>query len=273
MSLVARLVGLILFSFSFVLHADNLSVEQVQKFIGLSGLGKSIESMPEQFRQQARLQALLDEDKLTAELVQSAIENALNETSGYAIAETYLLERSDADQLNETIAFMESNVGGRIVAAENAAQNPDAQTAMQAYAMELAQTPPSDKRQQLIRDFLVVTDAENAAIDMLKTMMFVTADFMSEYKPEAGEVLQSSLETEWQKMEPMVRAQMGQYMQIASYYSYKDITDADLEQYITFLGSDAGKVYSEASLDIYQAYVNEIVRKMLANVIEASEQS
>ena len=79
------------------------------------------------------------------------------------------------------------------------------------------------------------------------------------------------MEDEWEKMEHMLRAQMSQYVILASYYVYKDLNDQHLSQYIDFLESADGQVYSEASIEIFQRYVNSLIKAMLANIIEEAK--
>ena len=75
------------------------------------------------------------------------------------------------------------------------------------------------------------------------------------------------MEAEWENMEPMLRAQMAQYVVLASYYVYKDLNDQQLGQYVDFLESEDGQVYSEASIEIFQRYVNRLVEAMLENIL------
>ena len=105
MKIIKQLILLtFLFQFSLV-NAAELSVEQVQKFISISGLAATIETMPDQFQQQINLQALTQNDKLSVEKVRQAMDAALASTNGYQIAESYLLKRPDAQSLINTIQF------------------------------------------------------------------------------------------------------------------------------------------------------------------------
>ncbi|MDX1453244.1 MAG: hypothetical protein R3183_11855 [Oleiphilaceae bacterium] len=273
MRLIARLSGLLLIAFALNTYAAAPSVEQVQKFIDVSGLGSSIESMPDQFRQQMQLQQLLEEDKLSMEVVQSAIEQALNDVNGYAIAESYLLQSSDAAKIETTIAFLESDTGRRIVAAEKAAQSPNYQAELQAYATQLAQNQPSPERQQLVNEFMAVTNAVEVVVNTIKVMMYAAVDFFEAYEPEKEAQAKSAIDAEWQKIAPIMKEQMRQYVLLSSYYTYRELSDSEFKAYNEFLASDAGKAYFEVSMGIYEKYVSDIMRGMAANIIAQSEQS
>ena len=128
LKLVSALI--IIFQVSIV-SAAELSVEQVQKFISISGLATTIDTMPDQFQQQINLQALTQNDKVSVEKVRQAMEAALASTNGYQIAESYLLARPDSQNLINTIQFLESSLGQQVVAAEASANEPEFPVAMQ----------------------------------------------------------------------------------------------------------------------------------------------
>jgi len=250
-----------------IVNAEELSVGQVQKFISISGLAASIDTMPEQFQQQINLQALTQDDKLSIEKARQAITSALAATNGYQIAESYLLSRTDAKNLINTIAFLESPLGQQIVAAEAEANAPEFPVAIQSYSLELANTPPTSERAKLVKELNKTLKSEDTVVDMLKTMTLVTADFFEGMEPDAAGEVRAAMESEWSNVEPMIRAQMSQYVVLASYYLYKDINDQQLSQYISFLKSQDGQVYSEATIEIFQRYVNQLVNAMLKNII------
>jgi len=126
-----------------MVSAAELSVEQVKKFISISGLAATINTMPDQFQQQINLQALTQDDKVSVEKVRQAMEAALASTNGYQIAESYLLARSDSQNLINTIQFLESSLGQQVVAAEASANEPEFSIAMQGYTIEIPNNTPS----------------------------------------------------------------------------------------------------------------------------------
>ena len=254
-------------------NASTLTVEQVQKFISISGLASAIDSMPSQFRQQFNLQALVREDKISTEKASKAMEEALAQTNGYQIAESYLLSRSDAASLVNAITFLESNLGRTIVAAEALANEPEFQLEFQSYALEMSKNPPSDERAQLIRELNASLNSEDVIVEMVKTMMFVAVDFFKEFDPEVSESMESELEAEWQKVEPMLRGQMSQYIVLASHYVYKNLTNKQMNQYMDFLNSKDGQIYWEASMGIFQVYINDLVKNMLTSIVEEVKSS
>ena len=64
-----------------------------------------------------------------------------------------------------------------MVAAEASANAPDFPVAMQSYALEISTTPPSEQRTQRIQQLNEALNSEDTIIDMLKTMMLISADF------------------------------------------------------------------------------------------------
>ena len=102
--------------------------------------------------------------------------------------------------------------------------------------------------------------------NIVKGMMYTTADIMTKIKPEAASLMKAEVEAQWQKMEPILSAQMTQYLVVAYHYTYRNISDQELTDYNQFLLSPDGQVYWSVSIEIVNRYLKtfseNLVRKL-----------
>jgi len=250
-------------------QAENLSIEQAQNFLHLSGLQQSIDSMPQQFEQQVNLQRLLSEDIVEHEKAGTLINEAVAGIDGQGLAINYLTTNPKAGGLSQAITFLESDLGKTIVVAESKANDPEFQVAMQAYAHEMAtNNSTSAKRLELIQQLIQSLHVEEVMLNMVKGMMFSTLDIFKAVKPEAAGFMETEFDKEWQNIETVLKAQLSQYMVLSMHYTYRDISDQDLSEYMVFLQSKNGQVYWGASIEIFNLYLGEFIKNFTNLIIK-----
>lgn len=264
---IRALFAFVLLSLSAQVLAGKLSADQAQKFIHVSGLGATIDSMPEMMQQQFNLQALIETDSASVEAVGSAISHSLSTVNGRQIAEEYLYSRADSASLENTIAWLDTPFGQKIVQAENRANDPAFQGEMQSYMVSLSQNMPAQSRRDLIARLADSTKALDAVMRLTKSMMIGVTDVFDEVRPEFATEFRNAMEQEWENMEPMLREQMRTYIVYSAYYTYQDLSDAELLTYIDFLESKDGQVYWQSSIDIFELYFKEVVQTMTKEIV------
>ncbi len=259
---------LVIFNLS-VAQAENLSVEQAQKFLHISGLQQGIDMLPQQFEQQINLQRLLTEDIVEHEKIGSLMNEAIAEIDGQGLALNYLTTNSKAGGLSHAISFLETDLGKAIVVAESQANEPVFQAEMQKYAHEMAtNNSTSTERLELVQKLIRSLHVEDVMMNMVKGMMFSTLDIFKAVKPEAADFMEAELEKQWQSMEGVLKAQFSEYLSLSTHYIYKDISDQNLSEYIAFLNSKNGQVYWTSSMDIFNLYLNEFTKNFVNLIIK-----
>jgi len=243
-------------SFSF---AAELSAEQARKFLKDSGLSELIDSLPEALEQQLNLPRLMAANAIQQETAKQAVNVVLNQVDGQKLALSYLTSTQIAQGLSGALDFLASPVGQRISAEERAAGTPDAQLEMQAYAMQMATTPPADARITLIQDLTVALNADQVILKLMKGTFYSVLDVTQSLNSELAKGLKVEMDKEWSKMEPVLSEQFSQFMVMGVHYSYRNISDEDLKSYIQFLNTPSGKAYWHTGIDIIDIYLKRFV--------------
>lgn len=249
-------------------QAEGLSPGQAQKFIEISGLGALFDSLPEQVEQQINLDTLVNASSFTSEKAAAGMREATANINVRELAEQYLINTGDGEGLAKTIRFLESNLGRLVVQQEMKAAEPDFEANMAAYAQSLAQTPPPAERVALVQGLSQALHVEESMTEMMRSVLFSVIDALEIHNPEAAKIARDELEQQWAMMAPMLAGQLANYATLSSYYTYKDLSDDELRQYIDFLSSDDGQIYWKASIEITTLYIDQLMRE-LVRVLES----
>jgi hypothetical protein len=258
----ALILTLMCLSFS-AYSAKGLSEQEAQTFLYDSGLDTLIESLGPAMEQQLNLQRLTKTNQLAFDQAEAAIQQAIASIQGTDLAMLYLTTDADTKNLKQAMAFLASPLGRRIAAEERAASGPDSQLEMQAYAMEMSKTPPSEQRIQLVQSLADALNADQVILNLMKGVFYTLVDVTEGLTPEASSALKADLDAEWQQMEPMLTAQFRQFMVMGTHYSYRNLNDADLQRYIDFLNTESGQAYWMAGLKIIDIYLQAFARELV----------
>ncbi|MBA1201585.1 DUF2059 domain-containing protein [Pseudomonas capeferrum] len=146
------------------------------------------------------------------------------------------------------LSFFQSPVGRKVVAAELLATRKD-QLAKNAQGLPKIQA--SDNRLLVIGHLAQALPAREAGAEVSLAIAGVAADSLSSMIPGlfGGGQAQGMLEGQRQRL----MQQIGDDLSNTLLYVYRDLSDAELEEFATFAESSDGKVYYEAALAAIRA--------------------
>jgi len=258
MKVLLSLISL-LFLPSTCLFASELNAENAQKFLHDSGLSELIDALPQTLEQQLNLPRLMAVNTIPRDSAQQAVDVALSQVGGQQLALSYLTSKPVAQALSGAVDFLASPLGQRIVAEERAAATPDAQLEMQAYAMQMASTPPANARISLIQDLMLAQNADQVILKLMQGTFYSVLDITQSLNPDLAKGLKIEMDKAWSKMKPVLSEQFSEFMLMGVQYSYRHISDEDLKTYIQFLNTPSGKAYWHTGLDIIDLYLKRFV--------------
>jgi hypothetical protein len=151
----------------------------------------------------------------------------------------------DADTVKRTEAFLASDLGRRMVAADVALATLDEDTINKVMDGKLS-APSTPQREALISKLEVATHSSESNVQIFLSMGTAVAQgaaIGSGMDPgPVGERARKSGEASRVELEQSMRQPMRRYMA----YDYRDLSDADLKQLLAFLQSPAGRRYVAA---------------------------
>ena len=161
--------------------------------------------------------------------------------------------------MREALGWLESDVGRRVTAAEEDAATSASEASMTRYLDGLKKRPPSQQRVKLIGDVMGVANVVESSAGTLEALTLGIAvgfDAMQPREKQAGAaVLHSRLRDS--NLRGQLLANLGAALPALMLFTYRDVSDADLSAYVTFMQSSAGAQYTRVGL---QAIEDALVR-------------
>ncbi|QLF93510.1 DUF2059 domain-containing protein [Pseudomonas sp. ABC1] len=156
--------------------------------------------------------------------------------------------RQNLPDAQPALAFFESELGRKIVQAEVLATRRDQ---LNRHANGLPRMEAGSNRQLLIRHLAQAIPASQGAAEVSLALAGVAADSLSQMMPGllGGGQTQGLLESQRQRLTQQVEADIDNTL----LYVYRELSDAELQEYVDFAQSEAGKAYYQATLQALRA--------------------
>lgn len=178
---------------------------------------------------------------------------------------TRLSANLSARQIDDTLAWLDGDLGRRITTMENETSDPGSYASIQAYGRDLQQRPPSKQRSALIRDLDRATGSSDLAASILEGTALATALGVNASNPASQQLQGEALRKQVKAGLAQTRKEMDQMVMISLFYTYRTLSDQELESYLKFLSSPSGAAYCKsANAAMNDAILDAIGRFMVA---------
>jgi len=240
---------------------DNAAdMQLVQMLMRKSGLDKQLEQIPAAVQagiDQAQQQKGLSSDDMAALKRLSALAfdaKALNDA-----VRTHVQANLSGKDIEAALVWLGSPLGERITGLEEAASTPPAVAEMQSMAGRLA----GDKaRVEKMKKLDVAVQATESNVRMVLNMQVVitvamTVSMEPDQQPSVDDILH-----EVNKNSALLRSMLEQQILLSFLYAYRSLTDAELDRYIAFAESAAGKKYQMVTIEAVSGAMADAGRKL-----------
>jgi len=204
-----------------------------------SGMDVQIDLIPAQvkmgIRDSARQGAPMDV------VIQDKLIGSLDTQSLNRDVQDYLVEEMSADELQQVLAWLESPLGKRVVAMEISASQPDSMMKMfEVFKTERTRPGRLDRIHRLDE---AVLSKERTKDLMINIQVFFGMAMVA----ERGTTQHASYGTTRYNMERAMVPMWGELEQVVTMmylFTYQGLSDAELDQYLKFTESAAGRKYN-----------------------------
>jgi hypothetical protein len=244
---------IILLALPIIGYAQNPNNDIVYELYVKSGMEKQITQLPLIIQANFEQSALQDEHmrKMPKNVLLTISELAKGAFAPDGMKEIILqelrpnLSTSDIKQIFE---WLDSSLGKRCTQLEEAASTPEGYSEMQKYAAGLQNSPPTPERLNYLRKFDAATKLTESAVDLsINTQIAVALAIVSTLPKERQRSL-DDISREVEKMRAATEAAVRSHILVSLIYTYKSLTDAEIQQYTGFAASPAGTRYNSAEL-------------------------
>lgn len=167
-----------------------------------------------------------------------------------------LSEDLDTSQLETVQSWYQSDLGQRLAAAEADATAPDAWEAIRAAAPSLRDRFNGTPREALFERYDRATAATSTAVETSMAVQLELAESLASLsKKDSAESVRAQIE----ENRPAIERQVKEQAYLVFLSMYEPFSEEDLEAYLGFLESDAGKAYTASAGDaIHEAIMGPV---------------
>lgn len=263
------LLGLTLFTGTSALaQTDTVTAEALMRE---SGLWKQLGSMEQQTRsgiQSAFTQGLPSVSQAEVDRVADIAQEAFAASRLQAAARSVIAKQTMPSHVPKLLAWYRSPTGASLAKLEEeAASREQDAAAMREDSALLASLPA--KRQALLRQIAEVTRSGEALTTIMINMTVAIQIGVASAMPNGPALGPDDLRKSLEQQRPQMMAAMDK-LAIASYArTYQSTPDADLEKYIAFLRSRAGKHFMEVGVRAIDSALVDAATELGRNILTA----
>jgi len=272
---VTTIVAAIIMTLSFTAHTFAGTHENlVRTYIKLSGFNDLISSFPDQLSSISAQRLLTSERPDLERKITTIMKESFDVKRAQESLFTFLLQNTQIDFLEKEVQWGETPLAKKIQAEETAASRPEAQAGLLRYMADLQENPPSEARIAIIHEFEKTTGLSDLSTQIIIEMMRGMIESANLALPEDKRQTQDQVEEEIEKIRPTLRDAMRENMILTSLYTYRNISDGELTQYIEFYKSDTGKteidISGKALAHVLKQWIVIVGEKITALAIDNS---
>ena len=161
--------------------------------------------------------------------------------------EANLAHEMRQESLEAVMPWYDSVTGHRISALQLRSNTPEAVTALKAYGAVLVKKPPSAARIKLVRDLDQAIKATDLLVDITVNVTAGVLAGIAVVQKNDGRAQVAQMRAQLAQLRKKVRPEIEQSLYVNFLYTFREATDAQLQEYVKFLGTPAGHLLSNAS--------------------------
>ena len=187
----------------------------------------------------------------------------------YALVRDEVRRRLDRAKLEATVAWLRSPVGRKITALEIAASETGAEQKVGAYAASLRTNPPLGRRLELVQRLEWVSGSTDVSLDILAAITRSTAKATSAVSPPDRRLRPGQIERQVEEVKARASDAIAREGLVTMLFTYRSLEDEEIEQYVRFEASDAGRWYNAAMRKAVAAAIGRVVERMTLELVRA----
>lgn len=228
----------------------------IEKVLELSNIKKQVEYMPLRVSEEYSQHKL----RIRPEMYEAGSKimlAAYNEKSLYYSITDYFSKNFNRAYLLEIKDFLESPLCRKIIELEDKVSNVESVDKIKEFGDGLVKNPPSDKRAELIKKLDEVVGATDIQIETVVSMYKGIAFAIDPVVIEDKRLHLGELDRLAEEMRKQLRNILKDVMSVSFLYTYRSLPDEQLQQYIDFWSSDAGKWFNRVSDEAFVSVMDK----------------
>ncbi|MCP4265772.1 MAG: hypothetical protein GY777_09380 [Candidatus Brocadiaceae bacterium] len=245
----------------------GLHEKLINKYIEISGLDQMLSTFPDQ------IDAIFSQNTLTSDQSETEKKVAVIMKESFDIVlvkknlNSFLLQNTNINFFKNLINWLETPLAQKIKEEELSSSGPGSQAKLLRYIADLQTNPPSQDRITIIQEVERTTKlSELSTYIAMETIRGMLGSFNLTL-PEGKRKSMGEIEEEIQAIKPSIQNSLQQQMILTSFYSYRNISNEELIEYIEFYKSNTGKaeilVVGKAIANVIKEWFVDVTEKLI----------
>ena len=149
-------------------------------------------------------------------------------------------EKLSNQDLKTILKWLNSPLGIKCTQLEEEASAPEAYTESYKYAENLQKSPPTAERLRVIQKFDTAVQATKNSVKTYINIQAALSLGVNASLPKEQQRSLADIQGEIKKYRPEIEASMKMETWVSLLYTYRNLTEAEIQQYIKFASSPAG---------------------------------
>ena len=163
----------------------------------------------------------------------------------------------DLELAQEVLVWLLSPLGQKITALESIQFRPKTLQDMQAFGKQLQSNPPPQNRFKLIRRLDAATAASEKNVEVALTILVQTATAMEDAMSKENRIGVKEMRRQMDLRRPQLEENARKSTEISLIYIYQNLTDKELEGYVSFSESETGTAYHKLAFEALMAALSD----------------
>lgn len=230
-------------SFSYAQYDQNTLIAEV---LELSGAKKQVEQIPDIVNAQLT-QRQMEVKPEVYEKVSRIMAESYKANTLYQDVVNYFKNNFDQNRLLVILEWLQSPLSQKMSRLEIQASTAEAMQEMRNFAAQLQYTPPRQERLALVQRFDEVVGATEMSIEMSLASFRGLAKAIDPTLPPEKRLQEGQLEQLCNQMKAQLQMPLKNSTLVSFLYTYRSVSDEELNTYIDFWESDTGKWFNRVS--------------------------
>ena len=170
-------------------------------------------------------------------------------------------EQGDGNQLARTLAWLQTPLSRKMTKLESAAGTLEAMEAIQQYGATLDSLPPPQPRRNLVERLDQAVGASAIALVIQGAMLRALLEGANSLLPLEKQPTPEQVDNLLASVRTQLREPLRQQVHIAMLYTYRDVSNEELAEYLAYWGTEDGRWLTRTTSRALLAAVSETSRE------------
>ena len=222
-------------------NVENEQGAVIERVLHRSGLIQQLAQLPQIVQAEMDRQPLPDATEEEAQRFKAIFVQAVAPSSMQAAVTQHLHSQYDAPKFKAMLDLLDTSLARKMTAFEVEASTATAQQAMLDFANSLSATPPSAERVKLAEKLIDVAGGLDTVLAMQLGIAEAMMRAMVPFMPPEEDVSEAKLAEVLNQIRMQMTEPMTNYLMVSVFFTYRQATDEELQQYIAMYESDTGQ--------------------------------